>query len=293
MGKAKRRGRGSASGASRRKDPHEYADAKLKGNTAIEGGDLRAAVNFYTQAAAVAPDDIALATVLSNRSLARLRAGDYQRAFEDAQECIGRRPTWSKGHFRAAEVLRATGLPEFFRPAAMYYEDAIALARAEADALAAAGSAPRRDDTRHMQRLADEMVALAELAESDAHERPRKLILGVVVGAIAGVALAVGDALSGNSRSGMVALVFLVVACAGIGGGAGWFLREQERLQRERRLSAAAAHPPAASGPPPVFSGGAGGGAQGNDGASKQHRKRGRKLRRKRAENVGKPPKLC
>ena len=252
--------------------------------------------------------------MLSNRSLARLRAGDYQHAFEDAQECIARRPAWSKGHFRAAEVLRATGMAEFFRPAAACYEDAIALARAEADALAAAGAAPRRDDTRHMQRLADEMIALAELSDSDAHTRPLKMIVGVVLGAVAGIALAVGDTLSGGgSSSGILALVFLVFACAGIGGGVGWFLRERERLQRDRRLASAGDGASRGGGDdggglgtsPALFSGigGAGGGGVGGGGVGggggdaagsgrRPAARRGKRGRRRRGEGKGRPPKL-
>ena len=52
MGKAKkRRGRGGSGNvvSAARPDADAYAHAKLQGNNAIADGDLRAAINYYTQ----------------------------------------------------------------------------------------------------------------------------------------------------------------------------------------------------------------------------------------------------
>jgi hypothetical protein len=46
------------------------------------------------------------ATVLSNRSLFWLRAGQPERALEDAKACRALRPDWAKACYREGAVLR-------------------------------------------------------------------------------------------------------------------------------------------------------------------------------------------
>ena len=48
-----------------------------------------------------------LATVLSNRSVAFLEAGDLLSALVDAEHVINLKRPWSKGHFRKAKALIA------------------------------------------------------------------------------------------------------------------------------------------------------------------------------------------
>jgi len=48
-----------------------------------------------------------LATVLSNRSVTFLEAGDFLSALVDAENVINLKRPWSKGHFRKAKALIA------------------------------------------------------------------------------------------------------------------------------------------------------------------------------------------
>jgi len=52
-----------------------------------------------------------LATVLSNRSVTFLEAGDFLSALVDAEHVINLKRQWSKGHFRKAKAL--IGLQEY------------------------------------------------------------------------------------------------------------------------------------------------------------------------------------
>lgn len=50
-----------------------------------------------------------LAAVLSNRSAAQYEQGDLLGALVDADQVIGLKRAWSKGHFRKAKALLAMG----------------------------------------------------------------------------------------------------------------------------------------------------------------------------------------
>ena len=85
------------------------AELKEKGNAALKDGQPNDAAAFYTKALSYAPDSHVL---LSNRSAARLTAGDAEAALEDATACLRAKPDFARGHARKAaaiERLSATG----------------------------------------------------------------------------------------------------------------------------------------------------------------------------------------
>ena len=82
-----------------------FGDAKGRGNAAVQAADWWLAVECYTEALKAAPSthfepEGPAAAVLSNRSLAHLKCGLFEKALQDANDCIKMRPDWSKAHFR-------------------------------------------------------------------------------------------------------------------------------------------------------------------------------------------------
>ncbi|KAL6624649.1 hypothetical protein ACP70R_031970 [Stipagrostis hirtigluma subsp. patula] len=92
-------------------------EAKSRGDDAFRREDYLAAVDAYTQAAELDPND---AAVLSNRSLSWLRAGQGERALEDAKACRALRPDWAKACYREGAALRL--LQRFDEAASAFYE---------------------------------------------------------------------------------------------------------------------------------------------------------------------------
>lgn len=87
------------------KKEQAFADAKGRGNAAVSAGDWVAAIECYTEALKAAPSTYLepegpAAAVLSNRSLAHLKCGFFEKALQDANDCIKIRPDWAKSHFR-------------------------------------------------------------------------------------------------------------------------------------------------------------------------------------------------
>ena len=82
---------------------------KEKGNALFEKGDDAAASATYTEALSVCPEeDKNTRRVLhSNRSAARLRAGDADGALKDAEACLLLGPGWSKALYRKGVALVA------------------------------------------------------------------------------------------------------------------------------------------------------------------------------------------
>ena len=109
---------------------------KTAGDAAFRSGDCSVAVGEYTTALG---DDPHNATLLSNRSVARLRSGDMQGALADAQRCRQLRPRWAKAYFRLGSALHA--LQRFEEAAQALFEgvqlepDNIELARAFREAV--------------------------------------------------------------------------------------------------------------------------------------------------------------
>uniref|UniRef100_A0A7S0H7T3 Uncharacterized protein n=1 Tax=Hanusia phi TaxID=3032 RepID=A0A7S0H7T3_9CRYP len=91
-----------------------FFEYKQKGNDAVKSLDWQNAIRHYTEALHNAPSHYyqpegQAALVLSNRSMANLKAGSLDKAMEDACECVRLCPRWSKAYFRRAEALRYQG----------------------------------------------------------------------------------------------------------------------------------------------------------------------------------------
>lgn len=92
-------------------------EAKSRGDDAFRRKDYLEAVDAYSQAIEFDPND---AVLLSNRSLCWLRAGQGERALEDARACRELRPDWAKACFREGAALRL--LQRFHEAANAFYE---------------------------------------------------------------------------------------------------------------------------------------------------------------------------
>ena len=68
-------------------------------------GNLRLAVQMYTDAIRIEPGGEGGAKTYSNRSACLCAAGDYVSAFEDACKCVDLMPTWFKGYARKGAAL--------------------------------------------------------------------------------------------------------------------------------------------------------------------------------------------
>ncbi|TMW67004.1 hypothetical protein Poli38472_012120 [Pythium oligandrum] len=81
------------------------ADAwKAKGNAALSAGNAQEAVDCYSKAIALNPNDHVF---FSNRSAAYLSLSDAQHALEDAEACIKVKGDWAKGYSRKGAALHA------------------------------------------------------------------------------------------------------------------------------------------------------------------------------------------
>ncbi|CAL4902523.1 unnamed protein product [Urochloa decumbens] len=92
-------------------------EAKSRGDDAFRRKDYLVAVDAYTQATELDPND---AAVLSNRSLCWLRAGQAEHALEDAKACRALRPDWAKACYREGAAHRL--LQRFEEAANAFYE---------------------------------------------------------------------------------------------------------------------------------------------------------------------------
>lgn len=79
---------------------------KEKGNAALSMGQYETAVQHYTAAIALDPNNHVL---YSNRSAAHAKAENYAAALEDANQTVSLNPTWSKGYSRKGSALAYLG----------------------------------------------------------------------------------------------------------------------------------------------------------------------------------------
>jgi len=104
----------------------QIEELKKKGNARFEAGDNAGASAFYTEALGLCGDENEhrdLRRVLhSNRSAARLKAGDADGALKDADRCLELGPGWSRGLARRAGALAAL---RRFDEACKTYEQAL------------------------------------------------------------------------------------------------------------------------------------------------------------------------
>ncbi|CAI5704879.1 unnamed protein product [Peronospora farinosa] len=80
------------------------AEWKAKGNTALSSGNAQEAVDCYTKAIALDPNDHVF---YSNRSAAFLSLDDALHALEDAELCIKTKPDWPKAYSRKGAALHS------------------------------------------------------------------------------------------------------------------------------------------------------------------------------------------
>ena len=77
-------------------------DLKTKGNEYFRGGLYQKALEHYSEAIRIDPQNV---LVYSNRSLAFSKLKDYPSALADACRCVEIRPQWAKGFLRKAAAL--------------------------------------------------------------------------------------------------------------------------------------------------------------------------------------------
>ncbi|CAL9042438.1 unnamed protein product [Musa banksii] len=92
-------------------------EAKSRGDDAFKKKDYQMAVDAYTQAVDLDPNEAAL---LSNRSLCWIRLGQGEQALADARACRALRPDWAKACYREGAALRL--LQSFDEAASAFYE---------------------------------------------------------------------------------------------------------------------------------------------------------------------------
>lgn len=92
-------------------------EAKLRGEEAFKKKDYLMAVDAYTQAIDLDPNN---AIFLSNRSLCWIRLGQAEQALADAKACRALRPDWPKACYREGVALRL--LQHFDEAANAFYE---------------------------------------------------------------------------------------------------------------------------------------------------------------------------
>ncbi|KAE9311205.1 Hsp70-Hsp90 organizing protein 2 [Phytophthora fragariae] len=80
------------------------AEWKAKGNAALSAGNPQEAVDCYTKAIELNPNDHVF---YSNRSAAYLSLEDAAHALEDAELCIKTKPDWAKAYSRKGAALHA------------------------------------------------------------------------------------------------------------------------------------------------------------------------------------------
>ncbi|KAH7822463.1 putative stress-induced-phosphoprotein 1 [Monocercomonoides exilis] len=80
----------------------EALELKTKGNNAFSSGDYDMAVDFFTQAIRLDPNNHVL---YSNRSAAYAQLSKYNEALEDAEKCVEINPAFVKGYSRKGAAL--------------------------------------------------------------------------------------------------------------------------------------------------------------------------------------------
>ena len=79
-------------------------DLKAKGGAAFKAGNFEEAVDHFTAAIDLTPED---QTLYSNRSASYLKLTILEEALADAQKCIELKPDWVKGYQRKGHALQA------------------------------------------------------------------------------------------------------------------------------------------------------------------------------------------
>jgi stress-induced-phosphoprotein 1 len=80
---------------------------KTKGNDAFKVKNYREAIDWYTKAIDLDPSSEASGALYSNRAASFTGLNEFNKALDDANNCIRVRPDWLKGHFRKGVALEA------------------------------------------------------------------------------------------------------------------------------------------------------------------------------------------
>lgn len=87
----------------------QVATLKEKGNAALNAGNFKEAVDFYTKAIEIDGNNHVL---YSNRSAAYAKDNEFEKALADAEKTIQIKPTWGKGYSRKGSALAFLGRQE-------------------------------------------------------------------------------------------------------------------------------------------------------------------------------------
>ncbi|KAG7391512.1 DnaJ (Hsp40), sub C, member 8 [Phytophthora pseudosyringae] len=146
-------------------EPQQWAEGfKAQGNELLAAGQLQDAVEMYTRAIELDPDN---AVYLSNRSAAYLAMGDARgKALKDAERCVELRPRWWKGYSRKGAAQHALLR---FDAARATYNDGLKLEPDNASLLQAAEEAYAAGQE-HSRRLREQAQA-QERAREEAEQQ--------------------------------------------------------------------------------------------------------------------------
>merc|ERR1712156_499094 len=99
-------------------DMSSAEELKAKGNKALQSGNVKEAIDCYSQAI---QKDGSNKVYFSNRSAAYMKSEDFRSALSDGEKAIELAPTWAKGYSRKGAALYALAR---FEEAKIAYEEA-------------------------------------------------------------------------------------------------------------------------------------------------------------------------
>merc|ERR1712212_1245115 len=85
-------------------DMSSAEELKVKGNKALQSGNIKEAIDCYSQAI---QKDGSNKVYFSNRSVAYMKSEDFRSALSDGEKAIELAPTWAKGYSRKGAALYA------------------------------------------------------------------------------------------------------------------------------------------------------------------------------------------
>lgn len=81
-------------------------ELKSKGNAALQAEKYDEAIDFYSKAIEIDPNNHIL---YSNRSAAYAKVGKYDDSLKDAEKTVSIKPDWPKGYSRKGAALELLG----------------------------------------------------------------------------------------------------------------------------------------------------------------------------------------
>ncbi|XP_013422191.1 stress-induced-phosphoprotein 1-like [Lingula anatina] len=99
----------------------QVTELKDAGNAALQAGKFKDAIELYSQAIEMDKENPAL---YSNRSVAHIKAKEFEKALTDAEKVVELKPDWSKGYSRVGSALSSMSRHQ---EAKMAFEQALKL----------------------------------------------------------------------------------------------------------------------------------------------------------------------